>query len=397
VEELGTEAACQIARMELANIRAVHEFARENNIACESRLCQTIDVIYDQELWDNGRQAVAAMERAMPEDDASKYEFHTRDAVRDRFYCGDGIPGDDVTGTVYGGIEYFAGSLSAYRFTIGVLKLCLARGLNLQTNTPATSLIKLVDSCDGYKWGVNTPSGTIMARRVVVATNGYTASLLKQFQGIIVPLRGQISAHRSGSEMPWEGLSTTYTFAYKDGYEYMIPYRHGFREGIDGNPPVPAATSDTIIMGGGLTRAAEGGLGEYGTTDDSTINPTISKYLRETTPRYFGKSWGTDNQLGRVKLEWTGIMGYSPDGMPFVGEMPDETASKESDLWICASFQGHGMVYCWMCARALVEMMKGRDDSKLCSWFPDAFRLKKERFSFKFDGRLHVSSNTSHE
>ncbi len=73
VTELGMAAAVQIARLELANIRAVHGFAAEHGIACDSNPCQTVDVIYDGGWWAAAHEAVAAMRAAMPGDDAAEY------------------------------------------------------------------------------------------------------------------------------------------------------------------------------------------------------------------------------------------------------------------------------------------------------------------------------------
>jgi glycine/D-amino acid oxidase-like deaminating enzyme len=123
---------------------------------------------------------------------------------------------------------------------------------------------------------------------------------------------------------------------------------------------------------------------EFGTVDDSVVNEGISRYLRESTGRYFGADWGEDQPEGRVRSEWTGIMGFSPDGFPFVGEVPGEKG-----LWVSCSFQGHGMVLCWMCARALVEMMEGHDGEALKEWFPDVFRISQERLAKRFQGRLY--------
>jgi glycine/D-amino acid oxidase-like deaminating enzyme len=294
--------------------------------------------------------------------------------VKEQFYC----PSSDDDAKVYGGVGYFAGSLSAYALTIGLLKMCLGRGLNLQTGTAAE---KVSQHGDGA-WEVRTPRGTILAREVVVATNGYTAGLLDAFQGVIVPLRGQVTAQRPGSDMPLGGsLPTTYSFIYPGGYEYMVPRPAGSRYAGD------------IVIGGGLVRAEKQGLDEYGTTDDTTVNETISRYLAETTRKYFGENWGADHPAGRVRREWTGIMGYSPDGFPFVGEVPHS-----SGLWISASFQGHGMVLCWKCAEALVAMMSARRDGVndgLDSWFPDAFRISEERMQKRFLGRLHTSAAPS--
>ncbi|KAJ3573950.1 hypothetical protein NPX13_g4519 [Xylaria arbuscula] len=365
--EHGTETAVKIARLELANIRAVHAFAREYGIDCDSNPCSTTDVIYDATQWISAQGAVRTLQEAMPGDDASVYTFHSPEEVREKYYCGKG--GDEG---VCGGISYEAGSINAYKFTIGVLKLCLEKGLNLQTNTTVTGVNKLDEG--GYK--ADTPRGTIVARRVVMATNGYTAHLLKKFQGHIVPLRGHVTAQRPGLNMPKGGLANTYTFSYGKGYDYMIP-----------RPPGSKFEGD-IIIGGRLISAADEGLFEYGTTDDTTEDEDTMRALGNTLPQYFGDNWGSDHPDGRTRMQWTGIMGYGPDGLPFVGEMP-----REKDLWVAASFQGHGMVMCWKSAKALVEIMQGRDDEGLRGWFPDAFRIHESRFNLTFKGRMHTHSD----
>ncbi|KAK4182826.1 putative fad dependent oxidoreductase [Podospora australis] len=368
---LGLPAAVQIARLELANILAVHEFARHHNIDCDLCPCDTIDVIYDVQQWEEAQAAVALMRETLGENNpVAKYTVLSPEEVKANFYCHDHTyHGREQK--VYGGVVYFAGSLSAYKFTIGVIKLCLERGLNLQTSTPALELMK--DDTNG-RWTVRTPRGEIKARRVVLATNGYTASILPQkFQGVVVPVRGQIEAHRPGAKLPMGGcLPTTYSFIYEGGgFEYMIPRPKGSKNEGD------------IIMGGGLLRAPEGGLMEVGEADDAAISQEISEYLTETTPNYFGEEWGEDDKEGRVRKEWTGVMGFGPDGFPFVGEVPDEKG-----LWVSSCFQGHGMVLCWKSAEGLVEMMEERDGEGLREWFPDAFRISEERLGKKFRGIL---------
>ncbi|KAI1387554.1 FAD dependent oxidoreductase [Hypoxylon trugodes] len=363
-EEYGTETAVKIARLELANIRAVHAFAKEHGIECDSNPCDTIDVVYDEAQWERDQQAVEAMRDAMPGDDASVYTIHSAEEVRDKFFCGCG--GDEG---VYGGVSYEAGSLSSYKFGIGVLKLCLAKGLNLQTNTSVLDLEKLEDG----GWKVETSRGSIQAKRVVLATNGYTARIWKKFQGIIVPLRGHVTAQRQGSKMPKDGLPVTYSFIYEDGYDYMIQRPKGSQ--FEGD----------IVIGGGLAKGDNEGIEEYGTTDDTAFDDVIMQALNRSLPEYFGDNWGQDNPEGRIRNAWTGIMGYSPDGFPFVGEMLGE-----KDLWVSCGFQGHGMVLCWMCARALVRMMNGGDDDELDSWFPEEFRITEERLHLDFHGRLHT-------
>lgn len=154
----------------------------------------------------------------------------------------------------------------------------------------------------------------------------------------------------------------------------------------------PPGTADegTIVIGGGLWRLPNSGASRYGNTDDTVIDPTIRDYLRECTVDYFGGAsangnWGSDHPDGRNKKEWSGIMGASADGLPYVGAVPDQPQG----LWISASFNGHGMVWCLKAAEALVEMMTGDEEalSRLETWFPRSARMSRERMGVVFEGR----------
>ena len=342
-------------------MRNVHDFAREHGIECDSWQGDTVDVIYDQGQWDKARKAVAVLKKVLgDEDPVAQVKFWDAQEAEQKFLAQGSL----------GVISYESGSISAYKFVIGVLRLALERGLNLQTETPAVKITKRGDGRRG--WIVGTPRGDVEAERVVLATNGYTAHLYPPLQGVIVPLRGHMTAQRPGSGLPKDGLGTTYSFIYNDGYEYMIPRPQG------------STFEGDIMIGGGLTKGPSEGLYEYGTTDDTTIDPVILKYVEDSAAERFGSNWGQDDSEGRLRRAWTGIMGYSSDGFPLIGQMPDE-----DNLYIAASFQGSGMILCFESARALSEIMY-QDDEALDQWFPKAFRVTSERLKRKFRGRLHA-------
>jgi glycine/D-amino acid oxidase-like deaminating enzyme len=161
-EEHGIDTAVKIAQLELDNIRALYSFVLQRSIACDSNPCDTIDVIYDPTQWKYGQIAVQAMRDAMPGHPVSRYAIQTGGEVRERWYCGKG--GNEP---VCGGIVYEAGSIDSHKFTIGVLKLCLDLGMNLQTNTAAINLVKQ----DQGHWRIQTNIGHIVTRKVVLATN----------------------------------------------------------------------------------------------------------------------------------------------------------------------------------------------------------------------------------
>ena len=363
ITALGEEEAAKIVRFGHDCMRGVHAFAREHGIACDSWQGDTVDVIYDAGQWDKARKSVAALKSVLgDEDPAARYTFWDAGEVEDKFLAQGAL----------GAVSYEAGSLSPYKFVMGVLALALERGLNLQTGTPAVEIRKCENGHGG--WIVETPRGAIEAARVVLATNGYTAHLYPPLQGVIVPLRGLMTAQRPGSGLPKGGLAMTYSFIYDDGYEYMIPRPQGSRFAGD------------IMIGGGATKGPDEGIYEFGTTDDTTMDAAILGYVENSAAERFGTNWGRDHADGRLRRAWTGIMGYSTDGFPLVGPLPGE-----ENLYVAASFQGSGMVLCFETTRALCEIMNNKgEDEGLDEWFPKAFRVTGERMKGKFGGRLHA-------
>ncbi|KAI5209824.1 hypothetical protein AUEXF2481DRAFT_5806 [Aureobasidium subglaciale EXF-2481] len=365
--EHGLEEAIRIARLEYANIIETHALARGFNIDCASTPCDTVDIIYDAGNLARGKEAIARMQETMGHDDpAARYEILSAEEAEARFH----------TLNALGAFVYEAGSISAYRFTVGLLKHCLEQGMQLQTNTPVQAIQPVKDfDPKSPRWTAKTSRGDVETANLIIATNGYTAHLLPQMQGIIVPLRGQITAQRPGSKLPI--LVTTYSFIYAEGYEYMISR--------------PSSTSDagTIIIGGGLGRLANAGASEFGTTRDAELNDEISAYLYDCTAGYFGDNWGEDATAGRIVKEWSGVMGTSSDGLPYVGAMPDMPG-----VFICASFNGHGMVLCLKSGEALSDIIVG---GGYAGWFPKALVVSAERFGKKFEGRLDMRASVPGE
>lgn len=373
----GKDDAIKVARLEQANIDATHEFAKTHGISCESRPCNTVDIMYDQDGYHIGVAAVKQMQEDIGVDDpAANYKIYDAAAAKKEFL----VDGDDVKGA----FEYPAGSISAYRLAIGIIKLCLDKGLNVQANTPV-SRVSPHDQSDTNgangtngnhlpaRWTAETSRGSISTPNLILATNGYSGALLAPLVGNIVPFRGQVIASTVGSKLAKlkpDGLRTTYSFIYDVGYEYMIqrPYHSTSKD-------TPPDAQGDFIIGGGLGLLPDNGAGEFGNTEDTIINEQNSKYLRQTLPTFFGSNWGE----AEVRQEWTGIMGATKDGAPFVGQWPDSEG-----LWVSAGFNGHGMVLCLKCAEALVGSIFGEE----YDWFPDSFKITKVRLETgTFQGR----------
>ncbi|KAJ4296906.1 hypothetical protein N0V90_006954 [Kalmusia sp. IMI 367209] len=386
-EELGKEEALKIARLEYANIIETHALAKELELECENQVCNTVDMIYDEQTFQAGKEAIneltsdATEEERQPGKMAS-YRIYEKDGgIKQKFWVENTNtnPAINKEENLAGAFEYLAGKVHAYRFTTGVLKHLVQKGLQLCANTPVHAFLPSQSSTeDSPLWDIFTQHTNLQARNVILATNGYTPYLLKSLQGIIVPLRGQITAQNPPPTARHPSvLPKTYSFIYGSGYEYMIP-----RQLPDGG--------QHIIIGGGLGRLSGGGACEFGTVDDSSLNPEVSKYLHGTLLGYFGAptppSSTEESPSYEIVHEWTGIMGATADGRPFVGQVPGQKG-----LWVSAGFNGHGMVLCLKAAEALVELMSERGDVGQLDWFPTSFLISEERVSkAKFIGRTDM-------
>lgn len=78
------------------------------------------------------------------------------------------------------------------------------------------------------------------------------------------------------------------------------------------------------------------------------IEPAKS-YFDGYMQRYF-RGWEVSGAY--TDKVWTGIMGYSSDGFPHVGEVPGK-----SGQLICAGFSGHGMPQIYLSAKAIADMV----------------------------------------
>jgi glycine/D-amino acid oxidase-like deaminating enzyme len=123
----------------------------------------------------------------------------------------------------------------------------------------------------------------------------------------------------------------------------------------------PVQAGGHIMFGGGRRVAASRGVGM---SDDSMLDERVAWYLRTTVlkamdleaPRdvvengqtgtaavsegweFFEalKDGGSEREL-HAEAEWTGVMGYSRDGCPWVGGVP-----RQEGLWVCGGYTGHG-------------------------------------------------------
>jgi glycine/D-amino acid oxidase-like deaminating enzyme len=156
--------------------------------------------------------------------------------------------------------------------------------------------------------------------------NSALPSLAPRFADVITPVRAQMhvtAPDPRGASLPWP------VYAHH-GYEY-------WRQEPTGE----------LLFGG--CRWAEPAA-ERGVLDDARVSDAVHAAQRAFVNRHL-PAFAALAPAAR----WTGIMAFTPDGLPLVGAVPGSDR-----LWVCAGWNGHGLALAPRSATLLSEEMLGR-------------------------------------
>jgi glycine/D-amino acid oxidase-like deaminating enzyme len=167
---------------------------------------------------------------------------------------------------------------------------------------------------------VRTNAGDVLTQRVLVCTNAYAGEMLPSLRGVIAPKRGQMLALRLNGvdDAPWRRLDASYYINF--GHEYI-------RQTFDG----------TVVVGGFRWKQVDREVGY-----EDHPSPELQAALEGLASDIFCDEDESPSDAFEVVARWSGVMGFSPDGMPVVGAIP-EPWNESGKVWYCGGFTGHGM------------------------------------------------------
>ena len=276
-----------------------------------------------------------------------------------------------------------AGALWPYKFVTGVLKNLLARHgerFALETNTPVLS----IDSgADDAPFTLHTSRGIVKAHHVIHCTNAHVGHLVPGLRGNVFPIRGQMSAQSPGTKFPHQGNDRSWLFMYERGFDYLTQL------------PCNGQSDGEMMFGGGFAQSEGGGIEDLGITTDDALSLSADIHLSGALSAVFGReNWGPVDGTA-VKQMWTGNMGFSADGLPWVGMLSEKLTGrkrltqrddKSSGEWAAVAYSGEGMVNAWLCGKALAMMVLQHCTSKheaqgnlAPEWFPEQMLITDER------------------
>lgn len=372
VQQFGKPMAKKIARFTFRNVERVYEVSRSFGdsiqLASEARQVQGLGTFLDDSINDQ-TDALALFEEENP-DWKGRYRIIYAKDTSSEF---EKLP--NSTGALVGP----AGAIWPYRLVTNVFDQLLKTHSDrfvIETSIPVLAITYNDLSTTNHAYTLSTPRGSITAGRIIHCTNGHAGHLLPGLRnGALFPLRGTMSVQKRGDSFPNLGASRSWSFHYHPrlntstgavalGLYYMTQNAH---------------TGD-IFVGG-----ENGSLPQLLTSDDSQLGPISSVTLKGILPELFGDSYGwAETEDERVKSLWSGIMGFTADGVPLVGRVPESVSSRlhSNGEWIAAGFNGYGMVNAWLCGEVVVDMMMsahGEVTKAVAEWFPEAYLVTEER------------------
>ncbi|KAI5776998.1 FAD dependent oxidoreductase-domain-containing protein [Geopyxis carbonaria] len=332
VSRLGAAEARKVVSFRLAHLSTLLAVAECEGLldAAEARRVQSVDAFFEPAAWADGLARFDEWQREYgPSDDWRAW--HADDA-RTEFQ----LP------LACGAITGPAGALAPYALVTGLYASLLSRfpaALSLDAHTPVTAVTGNT---------ATTPRGAINATHIVHATNAHLSNLLPALRAKVVPARGQMTALRLPTPLPG-GAGRSWSFVWGRGFDYLSVRPDG-----------------AAMLGGGWARGANQGIDVLGEAGDEREQLFERAYLVGLLPTLFGGDSVT------VEAAWSGALGFSVDGLPWVGRVPG--TGKECE-WVCAGYSGEGMVNAWGCAKALAEMIMGREEAGM----PGCMRISKRR------------------
>ncbi len=301
--EYGKELATRLWQASIDSVTFVEELIAEEGIDCGWRRCGLYEACYKPEHFGH----LAEWQKYMA--DEFGYALELVPPVRQKEELGSDL--------YHGGmVDEFAGMLNPYLYTRGLAAAAMKAGAQVFEHA---EVLALAPSGDG--WTLSTARGTLAARDVLVATNGYTGDATPEFKRRVVP----VGSHIIATEPLDEDLALS-----------VIPRRRIVYDSKKMLFYFTLSGDDRLVFGG---RAAWRPL----TARQS------GEIMQKHMVRYFP-------QLAGVKVEytWHGQVCMTRDFDPHLGKL--------EGLYYCMGYCGHGVALSTYLGNVIANVVAGRPE-----------------------------------
>jgi glycine/D-amino acid oxidase-like deaminating enzyme len=307
IKRHGREAVRKMYAASLDSIDCVEHIVRDENIDCNFSRCGHLEVACKQAHFDGYEESAALVKR----------EFGHQLRI---------IPKNELRGEI-GSDIYFGGlvdetsaGLNPARYVAGLARAAQRAGACLYDHTRVMS-VELERSNHARKFRIETSTGAIAAREVILASGAYTTEATPALRKKIIPIGSYIIATEVLPADLARELSPRNRMIY-DSKHFLYYYR---------------LTPDNRMLFGG--RAA--------------FFPETENTVRQSAEILRHGMIDVYPQLRDAKVEfvWGGTLDFTLDVMPHAGKL--------DDMYFAAGFAGHGVAAATWCGAKLAGLICG--------------------------------------
>ena len=273
----------------------------------------------------DGETLLAHTPKAMQDILASRDDAKATYGVTPEIIAAEELRQRGLGGAFYGGITLPIGfALNPAKYHAGLAQSAQAVGVQLFGQSPALSIVRT-----GATWRVTTPTGTITADKVILATNGYSSEDIPDWlRARYLPVQSSIIVTRpiTQSEQDrqgWTSLQMCYDSRILLHYFRLMPdgrFLFGMRGGLRATPNAEAA---------------------------------LSRKIRADFQTLFPKWRDID-----ISHEWSGLLCLMRRLTPFAGAVPDHPG-----LFAAMGYHGNGVAMGSYLGARLAETVVGQQPS----------------------------------
>ena len=278
IERYGHAIAKEIWDLSLHTHKIWRDIAKDTDVKMIT--CGSLLLAESQEEAEDVKKSAKALQ-----DDGIEVIFHENDPLKRGYFCAIEQPWD--------------GAVQPYQLVNAILNKSNATFIG-------NNELYHIEQLAPQKVMVYTRKYRFIAQKVMLCTNAYSPRIHPYFVGKVVPTRAQVLATEPLETAPLPMIG------YSD-YGYMY-YRTTF--------------DNRLLIGGGRKQNKPA---ENDTIEDRITEPVqaiLDDYLKTRFPEV----------RGAVTRRWSGIMGFSVDGLPLAGIIPNMP-----DVGFAVGFTGHGL------------------------------------------------------
>jgi glycine/D-amino acid oxidase-like deaminating enzyme len=249
----------------------------------------------------------------------------------------------------HGGLELPLGvGLHPLKYLRGLARAAIDAGVRVHGRSPVTALRR-----EAGRFVLTTPQGQLTARKVIIATNGYTEDdRLPALAGRLMPAQSSIIVTRPLSPAEREAQGWTSTVMCADTRRLL----HYFRLLPDGR----------FLWGG------RGGI-----SGSPAAARRAQRHLRQSFEHHF-PAW----RHVETEFFWRGLVCLSKPLVPFIGRLEEE------GLYASLAYHGNGVSFTAWAGRALARQVAGVQGADA---LPAVVRRPLPRFPLPFLRKLYLA------